>query len=79
LAVEESLAVTSKVAALYRDQGVPVLEVVDLIEDIPPQQLVVNSVDWHANEFLNQLIAEALYQLILENRIKEESLLHGQR
>jgi hypothetical protein len=79
LAVKESLAVTAKVAALYRDQGVPVLEVVDLIEDIPPQQLIVNSVDWHANEFLNQLIAEALYQLILENQIKEESRLQEQR
>jgi hypothetical protein len=79
LAIEESLAITSKVAALYRDQGVPVLEVVDLIEGIPPQQLIVNSVDWHANEFLNQLIAEALHLLILENQIKDESLLPGQR
>lgn len=52
---------------------------VDLIEDIPPQQRIVNFVDWHTNEFLNQLIAEALYQLILKNRIKDESLLPGQR
>jgi hypothetical protein len=73
LAVEDSRPITSKVAGLYLEQGVPVLDVADLIEDIPAKELVVNSVDWHANERLNQLIAEALYQLVIEDQGQDQS------
>jgi lysophospholipase L1-like esterase len=68
LAIDESRPITSQVVNLYAEQGVPVVDVPELIEGMDPQQLVVNSVDPHPNEIVHRLVAEELYQIILDNQ-----------
>ncbi len=65
-AVEESRPITSKVANLYREQGVPVLDVTDLVAGMDPVDLVANPVDSHPNEFVHGLVAEELYKLVID-------------
>lgn len=67
-AVAESRPITTRVANLYREQGVPVLDVTGLVAGMDPAELVVNAVDSHPNEFVHGLVAEALYPLVLETR-----------
>jgi hypothetical protein len=67
-AIEESRPVTSRVANLYTGRGVPVVDVTSLVEGIDPASLVVNAVDAHPNERVHRLVAEKLYQLIVDNR-----------
>jgi hypothetical protein len=69
LAVEQSRPITSRVVNLYREQGVPVLDVTDLVAGLNSTDLVVNSVDSHPNEFVHGLVAEKLYQLMLDNQL----------
>ncbi len=64
-AIQESRPITSQVVNLYREQGVPVLDVTELVADLDPDDLVVNSVDSHPNELVHRLVAERLYQLVL--------------
>ena len=45
---------------------VPVLSVADLINHEPPEKLVVNNNDAHPNEFVNRIIADALYKTLVE-------------
>lgn len=70
MAVEESRSITSKVVKLYQRQGVPVLDVTNLVEGIDSRYLVVNSVDPHPSKFVHQLVAEALYPMILDSSKK---------
>jgi hypothetical protein len=65
-AVEESLPITSRIVELYTSQGVPVLDVVDLVVDVAPQDRIVNSFDPHPSILVHQLVAEALLPLVLE-------------
>lgn len=66
LAIEHSRPITSQVARLYAQQGVPVVDVTELVADKKPTKLIVNPVDSHPNEFVHRLVAEALYQIILD-------------
>jgi hypothetical protein len=67
LALEESQPITSKIIDLYTAEGVPVVDVSQLVAGYPPQDLIVNPVDWHPNEFTHHLVAEALYEVIRDN------------
>ncbi len=69
-ALEDSRPLTSQVVNLYREQGVPVLDVTELIGDMDPAELVVNSVDSHPNELVHSLVAEKLHQLVLDSQQK---------
>ncbi len=69
LAVEQSRPITSRVSNVYREQGVPVLDVTDLVAGMNSTDLVVNNVDSHPNEFVHHLVAEKLYQLLLDNQL----------
>ncbi len=69
-ALEDSRPLTLQVVNLYREQGVPVLDVAELIGDMDPAELVVSSVDSHPNEFMHSLVAEKLYQLVLDSQPK---------
>ncbi|MBN1995500.1 MAG: SGNH/GDSL hydrolase family protein [Anaerolineae bacterium] len=66
--IEESRPITSQVANLYREQGVPVLDVTDLLAGIAPANLIVSNVDAHPNEFVHRLVAEELYRLVLDSQ-----------
>jgi hypothetical protein len=43
---------------------VPVVDVSALVVGHEPQDLIVNGVDWHPNEFTHRLVAEELYRVI---------------
>lgn len=63
-AIEDSRPVTGRIVELYEGQGVPVVDVAGLVQDMPPDELVVSAVDAHPNAFVNRLVAEELYRLM---------------
>lgn len=68
LAVEESRPITSQVVNLYAEQGVPVLDVTELVAGMDSRELIVNPVDSHPNEFVHHLVAKELHQIVLDNQ-----------
>jgi len=62
--ITESQVVTQKVLDLYRQQGVPTLDVAPLIADIPTADLLASPVDPHPSEKVHALVADALYEMI---------------
>ena len=64
--VKESKEITLKVLTLFEERGVPVLDVAKLVEDVPPEQLVVNPLDAHPNEWVHQQVADKLYELVAQ-------------
>ena len=63
--VKESKEITFKVRALFEERGVTVLDVAELVEDVPAEQLVVNPLDAHPNEWVHQQVADKLYELVV--------------
>jgi hypothetical protein len=63
--VEGSKEITSKVANLFAERGVPVVDVALLVEGMQPEQLVVNPWDAHPNKWLHRLVADQLYEKVL--------------
>jgi hypothetical protein len=68
LAVEESKPMTSKVVNLFRQRGVPVLDVAAMVEGDDPRGLVVNPVDPHPSGALHRRVAAELYEMMLDTR-----------
>ncbi len=65
--LEGSRVITDKVVGFFREQGVPTVDVAALIPpDAPPEQLVVNPLDGHPNEWVHRQVAEALYEIVVE-------------
>ncbi len=64
--VEQSRELTAKVVDFFEERQVPVLDVTDLIENVPPKQLVANSLDAHPSEWVHQQVADALYEMVIE-------------
>ncbi|MBI1879242.1 MAG: SGNH/GDSL hydrolase family protein [Chloroflexi bacterium] len=62
--VEGSQEITAKVVNLFKERGVPTLDVTELVKDVPTPQLIVNSVDPHPNEWVHRQVADKLYELI---------------
>ena len=52
----------------FDDMGVPYLDLIDVYEDHPPGELVVNAYDAHPNERAHALAAEAIERFLLERR-----------
>lgn len=52
---------------------IPVVDVRELVKGKLPKELVVNSNDAHANEFVNELVAKALYEVISREWPRSES------
>lgn len=71
--LEESQFVTERVVNLYQDQGVPTLDVAELIKDIPAKERMASPVDQHPNELVHRLVAEALYDMFLDLELAERS------
>ncbi len=66
LVIERSREITSKVTNLFEDQGVPVLDVAELVENEPVRQLIVNSLDAHPSKWVHQQVADKLHEMILQ-------------
>lgn len=55
-------AMSDKVADFFVRQGVSVVNMADLLSGFSPKDITVNALDGHANEMVNQLLAEHLYK-----------------
>lgn len=64
-ALEESKVVTDRVVTLFREKGVPVVDVSKLVNEVPVKDRIASLVDPHPSELVNELVAEALYQEFL--------------
>jgi hypothetical protein len=64
--VAGSREMTGQVVALYTERGVPVLDVGELAQNIPPEELVVHRLDAHPGKRLHAAVADALYELIAQ-------------
>ena len=51
---------------LYAGQGVPVVDVSEVVAGMRAQDLIVNPVDSHPKEHVHRLVAEELYQIVLD-------------
>jgi hypothetical protein len=58
---------TDKVAALFREHDVPVIDLAPLLKDRPVEELVVGQHDGHPNEALHAEIAELLKERFFNN------------
>jgi len=63
---EESLVVTERIIDLYEKKGVPTLDVAELIEEIPKKDRMASAVDAHPSELVHSLVADALYEMFVE-------------
>jgi hypothetical protein len=68
---EESQFVTERILNLYREIGTPVLDVAELIKDIPLAERIATPVDPHPSELVHERVAEALYNMFLEMKLVE--------
>jgi hypothetical protein len=64
-AIADSQFITQPVVDLFREHGMPVLDVGKLLAGRDPAELMVNAVDSHPNEAVNLEVAEQLYQMIM--------------
>lgn len=64
--LEDSLPIAERVVELFEKQGIPVLDVADLIQGIPSKELTASAVDAHPNEMVHELVAKALYDMFVE-------------
>tara|TARA_B100000945_G_C20416932_1_gene615643 strand:- start:60 stop:1169 length:1110 start_codon:yes stop_codon:yes gene_type:complete len=53
---------SDKVARFFQSQGVSVVNMADLLSEYSAEEITVNSLDGHANEMVNRLLAEYLYR-----------------
>ena len=63
-AVDESQFMTQPAIDLFRESGVPVLDVAEILTGKDPSETTVNAIDSHPNEAINAEVAEHLYQMI---------------
>lgn len=57
------------VQTFCHDNGIPVLDISLLIEDIPVEQRTVNRTDAHASESVHERVADGLYQFLIDQKI----------
>jgi len=70
--IEASRPITSRVAGLFADHGVQVVDLTDILAGRDPADMVVNPSDAHANESLNREIAERLFEVIAPRATPEK-------
>ena len=61
---------SGKVASFFREHQVPVVDVAALIDSQRPRSTIANSVDTHPSIQVHALVADALYPMVLESKIK---------
>ncbi|MBN1994184.1 MAG: hypothetical protein JW953_15910 [Anaerolineae bacterium] len=62
---------SDRVVKFYEERGVPVLNVAELVEGVPREQLVVSNIDSHPNEWLHAQVANELYKMVVQLEAKE--------
>jgi len=62
----KTTVVTDRVVDLFESQGVATVEVFELVEHIPCEQLMASPVDPHPSELVNRLVADALYEIMMK-------------
>ena len=65
LRVDETHDLGDKVTTFYHNLGIPVIDVAELVKDIPAQRRIVNTVDTHASAEAQAIVAEALKTVVL--------------
>jgi len=63
-AVEESQPLIQPVINLFQEQGIPVLDVGQLVAGRDPAEITVNAIDSHPNETIHREVAGHLHQMI---------------
>jgi lysophospholipase L1-like esterase len=66
--LSKSESYTQPVGAFFEARGVPVIQVADLVRNVPLRSRVVNSNDSHPSPLVHRLVAERLYDVISEQR-----------
>jgi len=64
---------SGKVVQLFAEQEVPVVDVYQLIKDMPLRDRVPSLMDLHASELVNSLIADELYEKFVETGVASQS------
>ena len=64
--VEGTRPLTAKVVNLYRERGIQTLDIAELVENIPPEDLVVSALDSHPNQRLHRQVADMLYEMVIQ-------------
>ena len=70
LRVDQTRDLSGKVASFFREHQVPVVDVAALIDSQRPRSTIANSVDTHPSIQVHALVADALYPMVLESKIK---------
>ena len=71
--VDGSLYATAKVAKVFQEGEVPVINLSSYLTGLDPQDLIVNSVDAHPNVTVHQEVAQLIYKEIKTRRLLEIS------
>jgi hypothetical protein len=66
---QESLVVTERVIDFFHQRGTPVLDVSEIIQDIPQRDRMASAVDAHPSELIHQRVAHALYDILLAEKL----------
>jgi hypothetical protein len=53
---------SDKVAAFFESRDIAVINMADLLKDKPVEEITINALDGHANEWVNQLLADELFR-----------------
>jgi hypothetical protein len=72
-ALDESEPVTSRVIALFKERDIPVLDVAELVKDIPVDDRIASPVDPHPSELTHELVAEELYRMFIELNLADST------
>jgi lysophospholipase L1-like esterase len=58
-------AYMEKIAHYFSSRGIPVVNVADSIAGVPQRKRIINSNDGHPSVYVNKLVADALYGMVL--------------
>ncbi|NIM97288.1 MAG: hypothetical protein GTO24_04155 [candidate division Zixibacteria bacterium] len=61
---EQSAPIVKRVSEVFQAEGVPTLDITELIQGEPRSTILAGRVDPHASELVHQRIAERLYHMI---------------
>jgi len=68
-AIEASEPLVQPVIDLFTQHDIPVLDTREILQQYDPADTVVNAVDSHPNEMINQEVAEELYKLLITHKV----------
>jgi hypothetical protein len=60
---------TQKVVSFFNEIGVPVVDVAELVKNLPINDRVASLMDYHASVIVNKIIADDLYEKFIETGV----------